>query len=356
MKEITAKIGAHEYKIQIGYEALLKSEELRHALNVDKFGIVLSNHIYDMHWEYIGELFSEFTKKELFLMQDSEDNKNYSYAEGFLKAFADKGLTRDSVVWSIGGGVVGDFAGFCASVYMRGVPFVQAPTTLLAMVDASIGGKVAVNIHSGKNLIGNFHQPLLVVSDTLFLSTLSLTDVKCGLAEILKHGLIGDSATLEILMKHDLTSVQNVEVLTDLIYHSAQFKISVVAEDEHETGRRAILNFGHTVGHALESMMQYKDISHGEAVAIGILLESRMSFEMGLLTQNDLTLIEDLLKRYELVNNSIKYESTELLKHMRYDKKNKGNSIRFVLLEACGKPLYDKIVPEDIILKSIQDF
>lgn len=356
MKEIDAKIGFNSYKIQIGHEALLKSKELRAVLDVDKFAIMLSNNVYDMHWEYLSELFGEFNRKELFLVQDIEENKNFASVEKFLEGFVDKGLTRDSLVWSIGGGVVGDFSGFCASIYMRGIPFVQTPTTLLAMVDASIGGKVAVNIHAGKNLVGSFHQPLLVVNDTIFLSTLSIHEIKSGLAEILKHALIGDSATLDLLLKHDLKSVQNLQVLEELIFLSAAFKVSVVAEDENEQGRRAILNFGHTVGHAIESVMQYKDVSHGEAVAAGILAESRISNDLGLLDEDNFRLIKELLQRYELITDNIRCNPEELLRHMYFDKKNKNGSIRFVLLQALGSPMYDKTVPDNIILNAVSDF
>jgi len=291
-------------------------------------------------------------------MQDLEENKSYLYAEKFLQGFADKRLARDSVVWSIGGGVVGDFAGYCASLYMRGINIVQCPTTLLAMVDASIGGKVAVNLRSGKNLVGGFLQPLLVVCDTFFLSTLPEKEVKCGLAEIIKHALIGDSASFDILLKHDLVSVQKEDVLSELIYNSVKFKLSVVSQDEKEVSLRAILNFGHTVGHAVESLMEYKGISHGEAVAAGILAESRISRDMALLSSVDQEKITALLKQYNMGDKSISCDVEDVIEHMKFDKKNVGDRIKFVLLKEPGVPLYGNSVPDvpdDVIISALKE-
>ena len=337
---------------------MLKSVELKEKLSGGKCAVVLSNHLYDLHWEYLMDLLGRYTNKELFLMQDLEENKNYLYAEGFLQGFADKGLTRDSVVWSIGGGVVGDFAGYCASLYMRGINIVQCPTTLLAMVDASIGGKVAVNLHSGKNLVGSFLQPLLVVCDTFLLSTLPEKEIKCGLAEIIKHALIGDSVSLDILLNHDFASIQKEDVLSELIYHSIKFKLSVVSQDEKELSLRAILNFGHTVGHAIESLMGYKGISHGEAVAAGIFAESRISRDMGMLSSADQKTISALLEQYGMSDKSISCNAQDVVKHMKFDKKNVGNTTKFVLLKEIGVPLYGGAVPnvpEDVIISALKE-
>ena len=358
MKEVEAIIGTNRYTVQIGHQMMLNSVELREKLSVDKCAVVLSNHLYDLHWEYLMELLSRHTNKELFLMQDSEENKNYLYAEEFLQGFADKGLTRDSVVWSIGGGVVGDFAGYCASLYMRGIGIIQCPTTLLAMVDASIGGKVAVNLRSGKNLAGAFLQPLLVVCDTFLLSTLPEKEIKCGLAEIIKHALIGDAASFDILLRHDLESVQKEDVLSELVYNSVKFKLSVVSQDEKDTSSRAILNFGHTIGHAIESSMKYKDISHGEAVAAGILAESRISRDMGLLSSTDQEKITAILKQYGMGDKSISCNVKDVIEHMKFDKKNAGDSIRFVLLRKLGVPLYGNSVPNvpnDVIKSALEE-
>ena len=349
MKEITVKTGQDSYKIQIGNRLLLDNPELDKMLGDRKSALILSNYLYDLHWEYLMEVIARQRGTNLFLMQDTEENKNYSHAEKFLQGFVEKGLTRKSAVWAIGGGVVGDFAGYCASLYMRGIPIVQVPSTLLAMVDSSIGGKVAVNLNVGKNIVGHFHQPSLVISDTFFLSTLPLREMKCGLAEILKHGLIGDQGTLDILQKHTLQSVQDESVLSELIYLSAAFKASIVEQDEKEGGLRAILNYGHTAGHAIESLLEYRGISHGEAVALGILVASRLSMETGLLSREGLDYIEDMLKRYELVNSEISCDPKELMEHMKYDKKNSGDSVRFVLLKNPGEPVYDQTVDAGLL-------
>ncbi|MCL2025351.1 MAG: 3-dehydroquinate synthase [Leptospirales bacterium] len=358
MKEIKAVTGTSSYTVQIGHQIMLKSSELKEKLSANKCAVVLSSHLYDLHWEYLMELLGKYTNKELFLMHDLEENKNYLYAEEFLQGFADKGLTRDSVVWSIGGGVVGDFAGYCASLYMRGINIIQCPTTLLAMVDASIGGKVAVNLRSGKNLAGSFLQPSLVVCDTFLLSTLPEKEMKCGLAEIIKHALIGDSASLDILLKHDFASIQKEDVLSELIYNSIKFKLSVVSQDEKELSIRAILNFGHTVGHAIESLMGYKGIGHGEAVAAGIFAESRISRDMGLLSHADQEKITALLEQYGMNDKSISCNAKDVIEHMKFDKKNVGNSIKFVLLKEIGVPLYGSSVPsvpDDVIISALKE-
>jgi 3-dehydroquinate synthase len=265
MKEITVNTGHGAYLIRIGSGILSGNPALDRIIVGRRSAFIVSERVYDLHVEYISDVISRYPRAELFIMDDREENKSYSHAEKFLQGFVEKGFTRESAVVGIGGGVVGDFAGYCASLYMRGIPVVQIPTTLLAMVDSSVGGKVAVNLNVGKNIVGQFHQPSLVLSDTSLLSTLPERELKCGLAEILKHGLIGDEGTLEILRRNTIDSIREEPALSQLIYLSARFKASVVEKDEREEGLRAILNFGHTVGHAIESFMQYRGVSHGEA-------------------------------------------------------------------------------------------
>lgn len=356
MKEITASTSGGTYKIQIGYEALMHSSRLEEIIaDGDIKALMLSSYLYNLHYEYLGDVLAKHTNRSLFLVQDSEENKNYEYAGKFLQSFAEAGITRKSCVWSIGGGVMGDFAGFCAALYMRGIPLVQCPTTLLAMVDASIGGKVAVNIGKGKNLAGAFHQPVLVVADTFFLQTLGETELKCGLAEIIKHGLLGDGNTMDILLANTLSTIKRPELLSELIYHSAVFKAGVVSRDEREEGLRAILNLGHTVAHGIESAAQYKGVSHGEAVAMGLLAESRMSAEMGLLSKEELRLVEEVLARYELPGTGAKLEVAEIIKHMKFDKKNKAKTVMFSLLKSIGKPVYNQTVPENIMISALEE-
>lgn len=356
MEEVIANTNSGSYKIQIGNQALLKSKELKDIIAEGEVkALMLSNYLYDLHYEYLGDVLAMHPNRAMFLVQDSEENKNYEYAGTFLQKFADVGLERKSCVWAIGGGVIGDFAGYCAALYMRGIPVVQCPTTLLAMVDASIGGKVAVNLGKGKNMAGAFHMPTLVVADLFFLQTLGQEEIKCGLAEILKHGLLGDKPTLDILQKENITSVQREEVLSRLIYHSASFKADIVSRDETEIGLRAILNLGHTVAHGIESALEYKGVTHGEAVAIGLLAESRMSARMGLLPKEDLQTTEDLLNKYKLVNLNIKLDGETVIRHMGFDKKNRDGAMRFALLKKIWEPVYDAVVPDEIIRVEIEN-
>jgi 3-dehydroquinate synthase len=349
MKEITVNTAHSAYPIRIGSGILAADPALDRIIEGRRSAFIVSGKVYDLHGEHIRNVISRYPRAALFIMDDLEENKSYSCAERFLQGFVDKGLTRESAVVGIGGGVVGDFAGYCASLYMRGIPVIHIPTTLLAMVDSSIGGKVAVNLNVGKNIVGQFYQPSLVLSDTSFLATLPERELKCGLAEILKHGLIGDRGTLEILERHTIASIREEAVMSELIYLSARFKASVVEQDEREGGLRAILNFGHTVGHAIESFMQYRGVSHGEAVAMGMLAEARLSEGAGLLSGEGLRYAEDMLSRYGLLELKVPSGADELIEHMKYDKKNTEDSIRFILLESPGRAVYGRTLDEGIL-------
>jgi 3-dehydroquinate synthase len=282
-------------------------------------------------------------------MEDSEKNKNYSYAGGFLEKFIESGLSRKSLVIAIGGGVVGDFAGYLAALYMRGLPVIQVPTTLLAMVDSSIGGKVAVNLSHGKNMAGAFHQPVMVASDMKFLETLPEDELINGLSEVLKHGLLGERETISILDSNDLESILDTHVMEKLVERSVAFKASVVSSDEKESGRRAILNFGHTTAHSVESLMEYRGISHGRAVAMGIVAAMKISRRMGWIEEGDVELAEKLIEKYRLYNTISRLDPENLIEHMKFDKKNYGGKIKFVLLKGMFNPEFNVEVDDNLL-------
>jgi 3-dehydroquinate synthase len=265
-----------------------------------------------------------------------ERAKSLRQAARLYRTFLDHRLDRRSAVIALGGGVIGDLAGYGAATYLRGLPLVQVPTTLLAQVDSSIGGKVAVNLPEGKNLVGAFHQPSLVVADIHTLKSLPPREFKAGLAEVVKHGMVGDAELFGYIETH-LDSILHAEedALAFLVARSCEIKARVVEQDEREEGMRAILNFGHTAGHALEATTGYRRLLHGEAVAIGMVVATTLSVMRGLCEEQDLHRLRSLLVRIGLPTTS-SVNLTSLLKAINYDKKVKNQVIHFVLTKGIG--------------------
>lgn len=353
---ITATAGSASYRILIG------SSILRDALGGDPAGafesiaVVVSSRVYGLHREYIDDAMGPLGKRcRLMLMDDGEESKNYAYAGRFLEQFIESGMNRKSAVIGVGGGVVGDFAGYCAAVYMRGIPVIHVPTTLLAMVDSSIGGKVAVNLSVGKNIAGVFHQPAMVVSDSRFLATLPDREFGNGLAEALKHGCIGEEGTLPLLEGNDRESIKAVDNVSALVALSAAFKSRIVSEDEHERDLRAILNFGHTVGHAIESSMSFRGITHGEAVAAGMRVKIDAARRSGLLTGAEAERVARVIERYGLMPRPGAFDIDAILEHMKYDKKNFGGAINFVMLRGLGNPIINQRIPRELMKEVMTD-
>ncbi len=239
---------------------------------------------------------------------------------------------------ALGGGVVGDVAGFVAATYLRGVPYIQAPTTLLAMIDSSIGGKTGVDVPAGKNLLGAFHQPRLVVADLDLLGTLPAPQLAAGIAEAVKHGAIADADYFAFLEReHDAVTTKQPDALERLVRRSVEIKAGVVAADERETGRRAILNFGHTVAHAVEATAKFA-VLHGEAVAIGMAYEARLAERLGIAAAGTADRIRRLLERYDLpLELPESATPDELLATMQLDKKARAGTVRFALPEVVGR-------------------
>ncbi len=293
---------------------------------------------------------------------DGEEAKSLSSAEKLYDLAYTGGLDRKSPVIALGGGVVGDLAGFVAATYMRGVPFVQVPTTLLAQVDSSVGGKVAVNHPRGKNIIGAFYQPRLVVADTDTLATLDPHELRSGLAEVIKYGVIADAgffAWLESNLENLLAL--EPEALVHAVATSCRIKARVVEEDETEQGRRAILNFGHTVGHALEALSGYRVFRHGEAVAIGMVAEARLAEAMGIFPEEDAARLELLVKRAGLpagVPPALSAAPTtartgEFLELLQRDKKARAGRYAFALPVKIGRAEVFRDVSEEKIRQYI---
>jgi 3-dehydroquinate synthase len=280
-----------------------------------------------------------------------EAHKNLDAAAQVIDALAALGATRDACVVALGGGVVGDIAGFAAACWMRGIDFLQFPTTLLAMVDASVGGKTGVDHPAGKNLIGAFHQPRAVVADLGTLATLPDRELRAGLAEVVKTACIGDAEFFGWLEAHvEALLARDAAALTHVIATCCRFKAGVVARDEHESGERALLNFGHTFGHALEAETGYQRLLHGEAVAIGMTLVARLSARIGMADDDDAKRLQALLQRFELPTRlPANVDTDALVARMQLDKKNRAGTLRLIPWRGIGHAeLVEGIADTDI--------
>lgn len=307
----------------------------------------------------VGTLYAERIEQTLtnaaysvqrFEFDGGEAQKSLETVSDCYQLLLNSRLDRRSPVIGLGGGVVGDTAGFIAATYLRGVPFIQVPTSLLAMVDASVGGKVGVNVPQGKNLIGAFYQPRVVLIDPLVLQSLPTRELRCGLAECVKHGLLADeelfswtSANLDSILRLESES------LVELITRNVQVKADVVVEDEKEQGKRALLNLGHTFGHAIEKTSNYA-IQHGEAVALGVLAATEVSCNLNRCSRDEQAKIEKLFERIGLPTRSTLPPAEELYEAMKLDKKVQDGSIRLVLLERIGEAfVLDGVAESEII-------
>lgn len=309
-----------------------------------------------------------FGDKLLFLMKKEgldtslisfkagEQSKNLSVFEELIKKTHNLNLDRSSAILALGGGVVGDIAGFVASTYMRGINYVQIPTSLLAMVDSSIGGKVAADLPTGKNIVGNFHQPKKVYIDVSLLNNLPKKELVNGLSEIIKHALIKDKDLFNFIEKNmDKIIGKDKQTLINLIKRNCEIKARIVEQDEKEKGPRKLVNYGHTVGHALETLTNYKKYSHGEAIAMGMAVAGRVANKIGLLSKEELTEQNNLLKKAGLETKIPNIDSSKLINELKKDKKVVGGKLEFVLLEQIGKAKYGITPSNDIIKESIEE-
>ena len=319
----------------------LGAELLRIGIRPNTKILVVSN--ADVATPYGGRCLSSLTqagfKASLLTIAAGEDQKTLDTFSTILDAAKEKGLERQSLMLALGGGVVGDMTGFAASCWLRGIGVVQVPTTLLAMVDAAIGGKTGVNHPGGKNLIGAFHQPRLVMIDPDTLQTLPVREFKAGLAEVIKYGMIGDSELFDLLERSagfdDPLSI-STELLETMLERSAQAKALVVAADEKEGGQRAILNYGHTFGHVVETLTGYGTWLHGEAVAIGMVAVAALAVQRGVMTQTDAERQSRLIQKAGLPSQWPDLDPDLVLSTLQGDKKVRNGRLRFVLPTRIG--------------------
>jgi len=289
-----------------------------------------------------------FSEEQIIRLKPGEQNKHLSQTGPVYDRLIELGIDRHSVILSLGGGVVGDFTGFIASTLLRGVRFVQLPTTLLSAVDASVGGKVAINVDRGKNMVGSFYQPELVYFNLGTLATLPEREWLCGLAEMVKHAFIDPTGTIFPFLDEHAAALRDPAspLLKRAVLDSVACKAAVVEEDEKEEGLRATLNLGHTTAHAIESVTNYSRFSHGEAVARGLATAIFLSCELSGLSDRDAESMFSLMEKLSLPLDTAGLGPDELLADLRYDKKSIGGIPRFVLLSSVGHPLYGVVVSD----------
>lgn len=317
-----------------------------------KVAIITNTTVSALHLETLK---SKIEADELFVVTiaDGEEFKNLLTVENILNELFEHQLDRKSLLIALGGGVIGDMTGFTASLYQRGIGFVQVPTTLLAQVDASVGGKTGVNNAYGKNLIGAFYQPEAVYIDTEFLKTLPAREFSAGIAEIVKMAVMFDKAYFDFLMNADF---QDKQMLEKAIERSVELKSEVVNLDEKESGIRAVLNYGHTFGHVVEYETAYKTYVHGEAVAIGMMMANALAVELGMMQQDEMDLVTTFLQKHNLpISYEIKEVDTFYDKFF-LDKKTANNKLKFILPQGIGGHMIRDDISEEVLKKVLKAF
>jgi len=356
MLTLTIGLGDRSYDINIASGLLDRLGGMVSGLGLGSRCCIISDkNVFSIYGHKVEKSLTSagFTASKIVLMP-GESTKSLSTMERIYSDLAKQRLDRKSFIVALGGGVVGDIAGFAAATYMRGIPFLQVPTTLLAQVDSSVGGKVGVNIDQGKNLVGAFHQPRIVIIDPDVLETLDEREMRAGFVEVFKHGIIRDSSYFDFVEEN----AEHILALDDLnlceaIYKSCLIKAEVVQQDERESGLRAILNFGHTVGHALEALTGYKKYLHGEAIALGMLAAVEISSIYYGKSGDPRKRIRDLIKKCRLPSIMPDFDPEQIHEAMTRDKKNIEDKMRMVLLQEIGAVEIVPDVAEKIIIEGL---
>ncbi len=347
-------LGDRSYEIRIGAGLLDHAATWQDLPRAATALIVTNDRVGPLYLDRLRtQLASRYGRVDAVVLPDGEQHKNSDSLDRVIDHLLAHAADRKTVLFALGGGVIGDLAGFAAAIYMRGVPFVQVPTTLLAQVDSSVGGKTAINHPRGKNMIGAFYQPVRVVADLDTLDTLPARELSAGLAEIIKYGPIADADFLDWIEAHlDALLARDKAALAYAVKRSCEIKAWVVGQDERESGLRAILNFGHTFGHAIETGLGYGAWLHGEAVGCGMVLASELSARLGLMPASFVDRMSRLIERAGLPTRAPALGLPRYLELMQVDKKNEDGDIRFVLIEGLGKAVM-RAVPHDLIADTL---
>jgi 3-dehydroquinate synthase len=327
-------------------------DELNEIVLDKKVAIITNPKVSGLH---LASLLKKIKSKELYIITigDGEEYKNLKTIEDILDRAFDHKLDRDSVFIAFGGGVVGDMVGFAASIFQRGIDFIQIPTTLLSQVDASVGGKTGVNNRYGKNLIGAFHQPKAVYCETSFLQTLPKREFGAGVAEIIKMAVMFDKEFFEFLENNSLQEIDN---LKEAIKKCVELKAWVVSQDEREKGMRSLLNYGHTFAHVIENITGYKTYLHGEAVAIGMVMANSLALKLGLIEKAEEGRVKRLLEEYDLPTAFKIKDANEFYEHFFLDKKTQDMKIKFILPKGIGANEIRSEIDKELVIEVLQEF
>ena len=349
--KIKVDLGNNSYNISLIED--FKASVVKFASSTEsQCMLITQEEIFNLYKSSFNEL-SDLANVNVFLINQGEEAKSFESISSIVNDMASKHFDRSSLVFSVGGGVVGDVAGFAASIFMRGIKYIQYPTTLLAMVDSAIGGKTGINLQSGKNLVGRIYQPIAVEIDTNFLSTLPKREMNAALAEVVKYGFIYDKEFFEYLTTN-IAEIdnKNMHFLQKIIIQCCEIKGDIVSEDENENELRMILNFGHTVGHGLESFKEYKDLLHGEAIFFGMKCALYLSNKFGKLSDKEYMTSIQFLSKFDLPNLDID-DKDKFINFVMNDKKFRDKKIRFILLDEIGKSRISEDISFDQIKESL---
>ena len=360
---VSVGLGTRAYDIHVGAGLLARAGELLKPLARGPVPVVTDAHVAEIHLPRLLDLLNKAgIDVRPVVMPPGEISKSFSGLERLSGELLDMGIDRNGLIIALGGGVIGDLTGFAAGVLKRGVAFAQIPTTLLSQVDSSVGGKTAINARQGKNLIGLFHQPRIVIADTKLLSTLPRRELLAGYAEVAKYGALGDADFFEWLESNGPKALAGDEAaMVRCVAHSCQMKADIVARDERETGDRALLNLGHTFGHALEAATGFSDrLVHGEGVAIGMALAFKLSVKLGLCPGQDAQRFTRHLQAVGLPSAiadipGARASADELIGHMAHDKKVADGKLTFILLRGLGQAFVTRDVPLDAVKSVLTD-
>lgn len=354
MQTLFVELGTRRYPIFIG-EHLQSANLIEPYVKGQQVMLVTNTTVAELYLPHYQQVFLSLNKKvATCILPDGEQYKNFEHLHLIFDALLEAGFNRDCTVVALGGGVIGDMAGYASASFQRGVYFVQIPTTLLSQVDSSVGGKTGINHPLGKNMIGAFKQPEAVIADMAQLASLPDRELSAGLAEVIKYALLGDADFL-VWLENNMAELvaRNHVLLAEAVYRCCAHKARIVANDETEKGERALLNLGHTFGHAIESYMGYGNWLHGEAVATGMVMAASLSEKLGWISKQDVERVKAIVRAANLPILCPKIPIDDFLGYMSHDKKVLNGELRLVLLQKLGKAIITKDFNDDALVESI---
>ncbi|MBT8631008.1 3-dehydroquinate synthase [Polynucleobacter paneuropaeus] len=354
MKTLKVDLGQRSYPIFIGSDLIDRPELFEACSKASSIYIVTNTTVAPLYAERLSKTLASFGKSvRTIALPDGESFKDWKNLQTIFDELLKHGADRQTVLIALGGGVIGDMTGFAAASFMRGIRFIQVPTTLLSQVDSSVGGKTGINHPLGKNMIGAFHQPIAVIADLSTLKTLPPRELSAGLAEVIKHGAIADATFLNWIEANTSALLAcDIEAMSHAVLRSCEIKSAVVSADEREGGVRATLNFGHTFGHAIEAGMGYGEWLHGEAVGCGMVMGAKLSCLLKKITQADADRLTRIIHSMHLPTIAPKFGAERYIELMQVDKKAEGGQIRYVLLEQIGKA-YIATAPHEAVVETL---